>query len=68
LILTTNLPFGEWTKVFEDARLAKAVIDRLTHNATSSTPARSPGVFITGWERAWKTGGQRLNSGTPGGP
>ncbi len=33
LILTTNLPFGEWTKVFEDARLAKAVIDRLTHNA-----------------------------------
>ncbi len=33
LILTTNLPFGEWTKVFEDPRLAKAVIDRLTHNA-----------------------------------
>jgi DNA replication protein DnaC len=33
LIVTTNLPFGEWTKVFQDARLAKAVVDRLTHRA-----------------------------------
>ena len=33
LILTTNLPFGEWTKVFPDARMAKAVVDRLTHRA-----------------------------------
>jgi DNA replication protein DnaC len=27
------LPFGEWTKVFPDARLANAVVDRLTHRA-----------------------------------
>jgi DNA replication protein DnaC len=33
LIVTTNLTFGEWTKVFQDARLAKAVVDRLTHRA-----------------------------------
>ena len=33
LIATTNLPFGEWTKVFPDPRLAKAVVDRLTHRA-----------------------------------
>jgi DNA replication protein DnaC len=33
LIITTNLPFGEWTKVFPDARLAKAVVDRVTHKA-----------------------------------
>jgi DNA replication protein DnaC len=33
LIVTTNLPLGEWTKVFPDARLAKAVVDRLTHKA-----------------------------------
>jgi DNA replication protein DnaC len=33
LIVTTNLPFCEWTKVFPDPRLAKAVVDRLTHRA-----------------------------------
>ena len=33
LIVTTNLPFGEWGKVFPDARLAKAVVDRVTHRA-----------------------------------
>jgi len=33
LIVTTNLPFGDWTKVFPDARLAKAVVDRITHKA-----------------------------------
>jgi DNA replication protein DnaC len=33
LIVTTNLPFGEWTKVFPDPRLAKAVVDRVTHKA-----------------------------------
>jgi DNA replication protein DnaC len=33
LIVTTNLPLGEWTQVFPGARLAKAVVDRLTHKA-----------------------------------
>jgi len=33
LAITTSLPFGEWTKVFPDPRLAKAVVDRLTHRA-----------------------------------
>jgi len=33
LITTTNLPFGEWTKVFPEPRLCKAVVDRLTFNA-----------------------------------
>lgn len=33
LVLTTNLPFGEWTAVFPDPRLCRAVIDRLTHRA-----------------------------------
>ncbi len=33
LIVTTNLSFGDWTKVFPDPRLAKAVVDRITHKA-----------------------------------
>jgi DNA replication protein DnaC len=33
IILTSNLPFSEWTTVFKDARLCKALIDRLTHRA-----------------------------------
>ena len=28
-----NLAFGDWTKVFPDPRLAKAVVDRITHKA-----------------------------------
>ena len=33
LLVTTNLPFGEWGNVFPDARLAKAIVDRITHRA-----------------------------------
>jgi DNA replication protein DnaC len=33
LIVTSNLPFGEWGKVFPDPRLAAAVVDRVTHRA-----------------------------------
>jgi len=31
LVVTTNLPFSDWTQVFPDARLCRAVVDRLTH-------------------------------------
>ncbi len=30
VIVTTNLPFSEWPKVFHSARLCKAMLDRLT--------------------------------------
>lgn len=33
LIITTNLPFSEWTNIFPDQRLCKALIDRITHRA-----------------------------------
>jgi len=33
LILTTNLPFSEWTQVFPNVRLCKAILDRVTDRA-----------------------------------
>ncbi len=33
IIITTNLPFSEWTNIFPDQRLCKALIDRITHRA-----------------------------------
>ena len=33
LIITTNLPFSEWTQVFPSARLCKALLDRVTDRA-----------------------------------
>lgn len=32
-IVTTNLPFSEWTSIFPDQRLCKALVDRITHKA-----------------------------------
>ncbi len=33
IIVTTNLPFSEWTQVFKNARLCKALLDRVTDGA-----------------------------------
>jgi DNA replication protein DnaC len=32
-VITTNLPFSEWTQVFPNARLCKALLDRITDRA-----------------------------------
>ena len=32
LIITTNLSFAEWSKVFGDAKRPKALLDRITHH------------------------------------
>lgn len=33
VLLTTNLPFSEWTQVIPNARLCKALLDRITDRA-----------------------------------
>jgi DNA replication protein DnaC len=33
VVITTNLPFSEWTTMFPDPRLCRAILDRLTHRA-----------------------------------
>lgn len=32
-IITTNLPFSEWVKLFDDKPLTAALLDRITHKA-----------------------------------
>ena len=56
LIVTTNLPFGEWTKVFPDPRLAKAVVDRLTHRAHIIDTGTESWRFRHGLTRKTKPG------------
>ena len=31
LLLTSNLPFGEWAQIFQGERMTAALLDRLTH-------------------------------------
>jgi DNA replication protein DnaC len=57
LFVTTDLPFGEWTKVSSDARLAKAVVDRLTPRAHIIDIGTESWRFPHGLEQRGKKGG-----------
>jgi DNA replication protein DnaC len=57
LIVTTNLTFGEWTKVFPDPRMAKAVVDRITHRAHIIDTGTDSWRFRHGLERRTKKRG-----------
>ena len=54
LVVTTNLTFGEWTKVFPDPRMAKAVVDRITHRAHIIDTGTDSWRFRHGLERRTK--------------
>ncbi|MGX7076395.1 ATP-binding protein, partial [Globicatella sanguinis] len=32
-ILTTNIPFGNWDELFQDALIAHAIVDRVLHHS-----------------------------------
>ena len=34
IVITSNLPFDEWTEVFGSERLTGAILDRLTHHVS----------------------------------
>src|SRR5581483_3869847 len=58
VLLTTNLPFSEWTQVIPNARLCQALLDRLTDRAH---------IIETGTEsyRFRRTLQQRTQNGRP---
>ena len=68
VVITTNLPFSEWTKVFTNARLCKALLDRLTDRAhIIETGSESFRLRRTLDRRAGiSTASERRNSGTEG--
>lgn len=57
IIITTNLPFSEWTSIFPDKRLCKALIDRLTHKAHIIETGVRSARFTDTMAKANKKGG-----------
>ena len=56
ILVTTNLPFDEWTDVFGSERLTGALLDRLTHHVHT--------LEMNG--ESYRLKGSRQNAATPG--
>lgn len=63
VIVTTNLPFSEWTQVIPNARLCKALLDRITDRAHIFETGTASYRFRRTLERR-KTGTSALNPTT----
>ena len=57
VIITTNLPFDQWTEVLGSQRLTGAVLDRLTH--------RCPILEASGESYRLKSARKRLKDAAP---
>jgi DNA replication protein DnaC len=54
IIVTTNLPFSEWTTVFPNPRLCKALLDRITDRAHIIDTGKESYRFRRSMERSKK--------------
>jgi DNA replication protein DnaC len=68
VIATTNLPFSEWTTVFPNARLCKALLDRLTDRAHIIETGTESYRFRRTLEQRQTTGPRRAAPARPTAP
>ena len=68
ILVTTNLPFDEWTEVFGSERLTGALLDRLTHqvhilemNGELQAQAQPGECRVPGSKRSRRRIGRTLN-------
>jgi DNA replication protein DnaC len=52
VIVTTHLPFSEWTQVIPNARLCKALLDRITDRAHIIETGTESYRFAGPWKNA----------------
>ena len=65
-LITSNLPFDEWTETFGSERLTGALLDRLTHHVTILE--MNGDSYRLAQSRTQKNPSQRLTPGNPVGP
>ena len=67
LIVTTNLPFEQWTEVMGSERLTGALLDRLTHRV-NIIEANGESYRLKDARKRYGKPGRTQESGAPGTP